>query len=117
MFAEALYKFHPRVSMALRTALLQAIDCRKRTNLTTQFPIEPMGIARQKSAPERIPHAGGINNFVFGHSRDMDTFGTRIQVGAIFAACNDQHFNMVQDLIEAPTRLLGNQSELVIVTE
>src|SRR6185436_8703026 len=102
------------ITVALRSLLLKAIHCRERTDLTAQLPFEAARIASQEAAAECIPDSSGVNDLILRYSWDMDRTALHIQIRTILAARDHQDFNVLQDLIEAPARLFGDQSELVI---
>ena len=117
MLAEAFDEFLARVAMALRTALFEAVDGGQRTDLAAQLPLEAEVVARQESTAEGIAHARRVDDLVLGHGRDVDRVTVRIQVGAVLAARDDQHLDVLQDLVQAPACLLGDQTVFIIIAE
>src|SRR3990172_9517422 len=117
MPAEAFHKFFPGVVVALRTALLEAIYRRKRTDFAAQGPIPAVRIAYQKTAAKGITNARRVNNFLFRDRGDETLLTVRIQSRTIFPARHDQNFDMLKDMVQIPAGLFRDQIKLVIVAE
>ena len=117
MPAESGDKLCGGVRMVLGAALFKAVDCRQRANLAAQLPIKAEGISRQKTAAECITDACWVNDLIFRYRRDMNRIAVGIQIRAIFAACDHQHFHMFEDLVETPAGFLRDQPKFVIVAK
>src|SRR5512138_986460 len=102
MLAETVNKLRACVIVTLRSALLEAIDGRQRADLAAQLPVEAARVAGQESAPEGVAYAGRVHDLPLGDGGDVNGILTRIEVGAILAACDHQGVDMIQDLIQTP---------------
>src|SRR5512141_472829 len=110
MLAETVDEFFTGVIVTLRTALLEAIDRSQRTDLAAQLPVEAARVPRQEPASEGIAHAGGVHDLIFRDGGNVNGILARVKIRAIFPARDHQRVDMIEDLIQAPAGLLGDQT-------